>query len=143
MLFAEVIRVALEAINANKMRSLLTMLGIVIGVAAVITMVALGTGAQRAVQEQIDALGTDVLTVRAGQGWYRGARSGNAKLTVDEALAVQNESGGDSRRGTGDVVQQAGRVRPVQRQHPHYRHDPGVRDGEQLLDVSGSVLRHT
>jgi putative ABC transport system permease protein len=92
MHFAEVIRVALEAINANKMRSLLTMLGIVIGVAAVITMVALGTGAQRAVQEQIDALGTDVLTVRAGQGWYRGARSGNAKLTVDEALAVQNES---------------------------------------------------
>jgi putative ABC transport system permease protein len=92
MHFAEVIRVALEAINANKMRSLLTMLGIVIGVAAVITMVALGTGAQRAVQEQIDALGTDVLTVRAGQGWYRGARSGNAKLTVDEALAVQNQS---------------------------------------------------
>lgn len=92
MHFAEVIRVALEAINANKMRSLLTMLGIVIGVAAVITMVALGTGAQRAVQEQIDALGTDVLTVRAGQGWFRGARSGSAKLTVDEALAVQNES---------------------------------------------------
>ncbi|MFQ5530052.1 MAG: ABC transporter permease [Gemmatimonadota bacterium] len=88
MLFAEVIRVALEAIGANKMRSLLTMLGIVIGVAAVITMVALGTGAQRAVQEQIDALGTNVLTVRAGQAWFRGARGGTAKLTVDEAFAV-------------------------------------------------------
>ncbi len=88
MLFAEVIRVALAAIGANKMRSLLTMLGIVIGVAAVITMVALGTGAQRAVQEQIDALGTNVLSVRAGQAMFRGARSGSARLTVDEALAV-------------------------------------------------------
>ncbi|MDH3427711.1 MAG: ABC transporter permease [Gemmatimonadota bacterium] len=88
MLFAEVIRVALAAINANKMRSLLTMLGIVIGVAAVITMVALGTGAQRAVQAQIDALGTNVLTVRAGQAFFRGARGGNARLTVDEAFAV-------------------------------------------------------
>jgi putative ABC transport system permease protein len=92
MLFAEVIRVALAAIGANKMRSLLTMLGIVIGVAAVITMVALGTGAQRAVQEQIDALGTNVLTVRAGQAWFRGARGGDAVLTVDEALTVQNEA---------------------------------------------------
>ncbi len=88
MLFAEVIRVALAAINANKMRSLLTMLGIVIGVAAVITMVALGTGAPRAVQEQIDALGTNVLTVRPGQAWFRGARGGSTKLTVDEAFAV-------------------------------------------------------
>ncbi len=88
MLFVEVIRVALASIGANKMRSLLTMLGIVIGVAAVITMVALGTGAQRAVQAQIDALGTNVLTVRAGQAMFRGARSGSTRLTVDEALAV-------------------------------------------------------
>ena len=48
MLLFEIIRVALQAIGANKMRSVLTMLGIVIGVAAVITMVALGTGAQSA-----------------------------------------------------------------------------------------------
>ncbi len=88
MLFVEIIRVALASIGANKMRSLLTMLGIVIGVAAVITMVALGTGAQRAVQAQIDALGTNVLTVRAGQAMFRGARSGTTRLTVDEALAV-------------------------------------------------------
>ena len=88
MLFAEVIRVAFAAIFANKMRSLLTMLGIVIGVAAVITMVALGTGAQAAVQAQIDALGTNVLSVRAGQAMFRGAHGGSAKLTVEDALAV-------------------------------------------------------
>ncbi|MGB5528198.1 MAG: ABC transporter permease, partial [Gemmatimonadota bacterium] len=64
----EIIRVALQAIGANKMRSLLTMLGIVIGVGAVITMVALGTGAQQSVESQLQALGTDVLTVRPGQG---------------------------------------------------------------------------
>ena len=48
-----VVKVAMDAIRANKLRSILTMLGIVIGVGAVITMVALGEGAQRAVQEQI------------------------------------------------------------------------------------------
>ncbi len=51
MLIGEVIRVAFGAIRANKLRSALTMLGIIIGVAAVITMVALGTGAQKAVQQ--------------------------------------------------------------------------------------------
>jgi putative ABC transport system permease protein len=88
MLFLEIIRVALEAIKANKMRSFLTMLGIIIGVAAVITMVALGEGAQRAVEEQIESLGTNVLNVRPGQGFSRGVRSGDAKLTVDDADAL-------------------------------------------------------
>ncbi|MDT8436036.1 MAG: ABC transporter permease [Gemmatimonadota bacterium] len=92
MLFGEVIRVALQAIFANKMRSLLTMLGIVIGVAAVITMVALGTGAQRAVQEQIEALGTNVLSVRPGQAWFHGARGGDAKMEVKDALAVERDA---------------------------------------------------
>ena len=67
MLLVEIMRVALEAIRSHKLRSLLTMLGIVIGVAAVITMVALGEGAKRAIQEQIASLGTNVLTVRPGQ----------------------------------------------------------------------------
>ena len=50
MLLGEIVRVALEALRANKLRSLLTMLGIIIGVGAVITMIALGSGAQKAVQ---------------------------------------------------------------------------------------------
>ncbi len=92
MLFGEIMRVALEAIAANKLRSLLTMLGIVIGVAAVITMVALGTGAQRAVQEQIEQLGTNVLSVRPGQAWFRGTRGGDAKMEVKDALAVERDA---------------------------------------------------
>ena len=92
MLFFEIIRVALQAINANKMRSILTMLGIVIGVAAVITMVALGTGAQRSVEAQLQALGTNVLTVRPGQGWHRGVRSGSSRMYLTDAYAVEDRA---------------------------------------------------
>ena len=89
MLLVEITRVALEAIRSHKLRSLLTMLGIVIGVAAVITMDALGEGAKRAIQEQIASLGTNVLTVRPGQLWFHGVRSGaSAELTPEDAEAV-------------------------------------------------------
>ncbi|MDH3455831.1 MAG: ABC transporter permease [Gemmatimonadota bacterium] len=90
MLFGEIIQVALGAIRANKLRSVLTALGIVIGVGAVITMVALGSGAQKAVQDQISALGTNLLTVYAGQSMHRGVASADrtALTSLDaEALA--------------------------------------------------------
>jgi putative ABC transport system permease protein len=89
MLLFEIIRVALDSLRANKLRSLLTMLGIIIGVAAVITMLALGSGARRAVEAEIALLGTDVLTVRPGQAWFRGARSTEAELTLDDVEAVR------------------------------------------------------
>jgi putative ABC transport system permease protein len=63
----ETFAVALEALRANKLRSLLTMLGIVIGVSAVIAMVALGRGAQQSVKDRIASLGTTMLTVVPGQ----------------------------------------------------------------------------
>jgi putative ABC transport system permease protein len=90
MLFKEIIVVALEAINANKMRSLLTTLGIVIGVAAVITMVALGTGAQQAVEEQIAGLGTNMLSVGPGQSRFQ--RGSDARLTVEDAGTVEDDA---------------------------------------------------
>jgi len=93
MLFGEVIRVALSAIRANKLRSFLTMLGIVIGVAAVITMVALGTGAQKAVQDQIRSLGTNLLSVYAGQSFHRGIASADrVSLTTDDATALSRDA---------------------------------------------------
>ncbi len=95
MLFGETIRVALSAIRANKLRSLLTMLGIVIGVAAVITMVALGTGAQKAVQDQIQSLGTNLLSIYAGQSWHRGVASADrVSLTTDDAMALSRDARG-------------------------------------------------
>ena len=67
MLFWEMIRVALQSIRANLFRAMLTMLGIIIGVAAVITMVTLGNGATQAVKNQISSLGSNLLMVLPGQ----------------------------------------------------------------------------
>jgi putative ABC transport system permease protein len=93
MLIGEIILVALGAIRANKLRSLLTMLGIVIGVGAVITMVALGSGAQKAVQDQIERLGTNLLTIYPGQSFMHGVASGErVSLTMDDAKALENTS---------------------------------------------------
>ncbi|MEO6446217.1 MAG: ABC transporter permease [Gemmatimonadaceae bacterium] len=75
MLIGEILSVAIGALRANKLRSLLTMLGIVIGVGSVIAMIALGTGAQSAVRERITALGTTLLTVSPGQMFGRGGIS--------------------------------------------------------------------
>jgi len=82
--------VALAAIRANKLRSFLTMLGIIIGVGAVITMVALGSGAQKAVQDNIQSLGSNLLTVMPGQAFNRGVASDQrVSLTIDDADSIR------------------------------------------------------
>ncbi|MEX2284925.1 MAG: ABC transporter permease [Gemmatimonadota bacterium] len=91
MLLGEILMVALGAIRANKLRSMLTMLGIVIGIAAVITMVSLGEGAQKQVQERLQALGTNVLTVSPGQQFMGGVDRGENRLTIDQARALLND----------------------------------------------------
>ncbi|HEX7051603.1 MAG TPA: ABC transporter permease [Longimicrobiales bacterium] len=88
MLIGEILRVALSAVHANKLRSFLTMLGIIIGIAAVITMVALGEGAQRSVQERLASMGTNVLTIRPGRNSWHGVDRGDAPLTADDAEAL-------------------------------------------------------
>jgi len=93
MLIGEIIRVALGALRANKLRSLLTMLGIVIGVAAVIAVVALGTGAQSAVKDRISSLGTTLLTIMPGQQRGMGVSFDQSmKLTMDDAAAIEDRS---------------------------------------------------
>ena len=93
MLILEIWLVAIAAIRANKLRSFLTMLGIIIGVGAVITMIALGSGAQKAVQDQIQSLGSNLLTVMPGQSFMRGVASDQrVSLTVDDSKAI-NGSG--------------------------------------------------
>jgi putative ABC transport system permease protein len=88
------IRVAGDSIRKNKMRTLLTMLGIVIGVGAVIIMVAVGQGAQQGIANQINALGTNLLIVTAGSsnqgGVSQGAQAFN-RLTVEDAEKLRSE----------------------------------------------------
>jgi putative ABC transport system permease protein len=92
VLFGEILAVALGAIRANKLRSFLTTLGIVIGVGAVITMVALGSGAQKAVSDQIAALGTNLLSVFPGQMMMGGFAQGDrVSMKVDDALALMRD----------------------------------------------------
>ncbi|HEX9105849.1 MAG TPA: ABC transporter permease [Longimicrobiales bacterium] len=88
MIWEEIVKVALAAVRANKLRSFLTMLGIIIGIAAVIAMMALGQGAQRSVQDRLSQLGTNVLTVRPGQAFMGGVDRGDNKLVVTDAEAI-------------------------------------------------------
>ena len=88
------VRIALRALAANTLRSILTMLGIIIGVAAVITMIAVGNGATQRVQEQMKGLGSNIMLVIPGgitSGGVRlGAQTGQG-LTEDDALAIARE----------------------------------------------------
>ena len=92
MFFLDVLRQALESIGANLFRALLTMLGMIIGVAAVVTMVSLGTGAQRAVEEQMEALGADILAVTNSQRRIWGVSLENSSLGVDDAAALRRDA---------------------------------------------------
>ena len=85
MLLGETFAVAISSIRSNALRAVLTMLGIIIGVGAVITMVALGSGAQKAVEDRIAALGANVFTVFAGQG-----RSGAVMITDRTVLSTDD-----------------------------------------------------
>jgi len=85
----EVLRVALTSIRGNLFRAALTMLGVIIGVAAVITMLALGTGAQRAVEQQLEALGANVITVTTWMRFAQGIAREQA-LTTGDAEALRS-----------------------------------------------------
>jgi putative ABC transport system permease protein len=88
------LKIALRALAVNKLRSALTMLGIVIGVGAVIIMIAVGAGAQARVEEQIRALGSNLLLVMPGSTTAGGVRMGfgsGSTLTEDDVLAINRE----------------------------------------------------
>ena len=89
----ETIGVAFQSMRANWLRASLTMLGIIIGVAAVIAMLALGTGARRAIEEKIDALGAQLLTIYPGQTHSHGVASAErVSLTIDDAEALARDA---------------------------------------------------
>jgi putative ABC transport system permease protein len=89
----DTLRIALKAMRRNKVRSILTMLGVIIGVASVIAMIALGSGARAAIDEQIESQGTTLIYVSAGSwnrggGGVRGGSGTTTSLTLEDAQAV-------------------------------------------------------
>lgn len=89
------IRISLRALSRNKMRSFLTALGIIIGVGAVISMISIGQGAKRAVEERFDSMGTNLLFVRPGSRSFRGRHGGGGtyqNLTPDDAKAIEEKA---------------------------------------------------
>jgi putative ABC transport system permease protein len=106
------VRVALQAIGANTMRSALTVLGIVIGVASVIAMIAVGRGATQRIQDQIRSMGSNVLVVLSGSSTAGGLRAGAGTLltlTEEDAAAIQAECpavalAAPTMRGTAQIV---------------------------------------
>ena len=89
-------RIALKALNRNKMRTVLTMLGMIIGVGAVITMVALGRGAQATIEEQVKSAGTNTININAGNFTQGGVRQGqgmSSSLTAEDATAMRQVPG--------------------------------------------------
>jgi len=109
------IRIAIRALRVNMLRSILTMLGIIIGVGAVIAMVAIGSGAQARVSEQIQSLGSNLIIVRPGTVNAAGTRLGQGSrktLTEDDAAAIARdlsavEVAAAYVRGTDQVVSAA------------------------------------
>jgi putative ABC transport system permease protein len=92
MLLLVVLKVALKSLLANKLRSFLAMLGIIIGVGAVISMLALGAGARKQVLQRISAMGTNLLVLRPGMRGTGGVMSGTQQnMTLEDAQALLKE----------------------------------------------------
>ena len=106
-----IIAAAIQALFRNKMRSALTMLGVFIGVAALIAMVAVGQGANDAVRKQIESLGTNLVVVVPGARTAGGARGGfgsASTLTVSDAQAIRREAPAVGE--VGYLIRQSGQV---------------------------------
>ena len=93
MLFSESIKTALDSIKSNATRSFLTALAIIIGIASVIAMLSIGASAQKALEDEIDALGGRILSVYAGQTRRGGVKGSYAPLEIKDAEALLNSLG--------------------------------------------------
>ena len=107
-----IFKIAVKAIWTNKLRSVLTSLGIIIGVAAVIVMLAVGEGAKKKISDQMSSMGSNLLMIRSGSVTSSGARTGHGSkptLTLNDAYAIEKNSlhvnqVAASVNGTGQIV---------------------------------------
>jgi len=139
------VTIAVDALRINKMRSALTILGIVIGVAAVIAMVAVGSGAEERIRQQIASIGSNVIIVLPGSITASGIRlgSGNAvTLTTDDAKAIANDCPSvqavapSSRQGAQVVYGNSNWATSIQGTTPDYLaiRDLGIQSGSAFTD---------
>jgi putative ABC transport system permease protein len=92
VIFLTIIKTALKSLYANKLRSILAMLGIIIGVGSVISMLSIGAGAKNSILSRISSMGSNLLSVRPAQGGNRGVMGGStSKLSVDDAAAILDQ----------------------------------------------------
>ena len=94
MSFLMTVDVAVKALRRNAMRTALTALGMIIGVAAVIVMVAIGTGARTSIESQIKSAGSNLVMVNAGSGGFGPVRQGQGAVTTlsaDDAQAIREQ----------------------------------------------------
>ena len=143
-LFLVMISLALQSILKNKTRALLTMLGIVIGVAAVIVMVAVGYGARSRIRQQIDTLGTNMIVITPGASTSGGVSQGAqafATLTLADADKIRNES--QTLAAVSPVIIGRSQVIAPGRQLAHLdqRRGYGLPDDSRLADRRRCVLR--
>ena len=95
--FKSTLRIAINSLKVNKMRSMLTSLGIIIGVSAVIIMLAIGTGAQEKVQKNMESMGSNLLTIRGASAKSGGVHMGMGTiptLTTKDATAINKNARG-------------------------------------------------
>ncbi len=107
MRFAEALRVALDALRANRLRSMLTMLGVIIGVAAVVVLVAIGSGAKQEVESQVEGLGSNIIFVFPGSVEF-GAAPSISRLQLDDVdylgRIIGNPEAGATTVSSGETV---------------------------------------
>ena len=140
MRLTELVRLAVSRLGTSRVRARLTMLGIIIGVASVVALVAVGQGASSGITDRISSLGTNLLTINAGAtftGGIRGAAGSATTLTLADATAMARSTGWLRWRPNCHPP----RPSSPATEHHHHRpgHDPGLPDRSCLRPVAGLV----
>ena len=134
MNLANLLRIALRALANNKLRGFLTMLGIIIGVASVITMLAIGQGSKKSIQAQISEMGSNMIMIHPGgdmRGGVRQSAEDMQTLKLEDYEDIVNETRFVS--AVSPSVNSSGQV-IYGRAHDHLRHQPGLHGNPPLQD---------
>ena len=138
MLFWMIVKVAFKSLMANKLRSVLAMLGIIIGVGAVIAMLAIGTGASSEILDRISAMGTNLLLVRPGFRGTGGVISGTQlDLTLEDAQRIVQSVRGIRAFAPRSQRKQASQVHESERVHQRHGHIDNVSADPRFRDRQG------